>query len=102
MELISADQDGRIVRWDLRANQCTEHLIPEVDVAVRCVAMSPDAQLVAAVNNEGNCYIWQMECADLCALKMIDAHKPSYALKCVFSPDSEKLVSRLGPGVWAV
>jgi hypothetical protein len=61
--------------------------------------MSPDAQLVAAVNNEGNCYIWQMEGADLCALKMIDAHKPSYALKCVFSPDSEKLVSRLGPAV---
>lgn len=93
VELISADQDGRIVRWDLRANQCTEHLIPEVDVAVRCVAMSPDAQLVAAVNNEGNCYIWQMEGADLCALKMIDAHKPSYALKCVFSPDSEKLAT---------
>lgn len=25
-EVISADQDGRIARWDLRANQCTEHL----------------------------------------------------------------------------
>jgi G protein beta subunit-like protein len=25
-ELISGDQDGRIVRWDLRENQCTWHV----------------------------------------------------------------------------
>ena len=26
-EIISSDEDGRIARWDLRMNLCTEHLV---------------------------------------------------------------------------
>lgn len=92
-ELISGDQDGRIVRWDLRENQCTEHLIPELDTAVRSIAISSDARLLAAVNSKGNCYIWQLNGSDLCPLKMIEVHQPAYALTCAFSPDVSKLVT---------
>ena len=92
-ELISGDQDGRIVRWDLRANQCTEHLIPELDTAVRSIAISSDARLLAGVNNKGNCYIWQLNGSDVCPLKMVKVHQPAYALKCKFSPDDKKFVT---------
>jgi len=92
-ELISGDQDGRIVRWDLRANQCTEHLIPELDTAVRSIAISSDARLLAGVNNKGNCYIWQLNGSDVCPLKMVKVHHPAYALKCKFSPDGTKFVT---------
>lgn len=93
VELICGDQDGRIVRWDLRENQCTEQMIPKVNVPMRSVAISKDGRLVAAVNNEGNCYVWQFDGPDLCALKMIESHAPAYALKCCFSPDSMKLAT---------
>ena len=51
-ELISGDQEGRVIRWDLRANQCIEHLIPEPDVAVRSVDIASDGSYVAVVNNK--------------------------------------------------
>eukprot|EP00041_Stephanoeca_diplocostata_P006933 m.95962 g.95962 ORF g.95962 m.95962 type:complete len:303 (+) comp16628_c0_seq1:160-1068(+) len=92
-ELISGDKDGRMVRWDLRANQCIEHLIPAVDVAIRSVSISPDANLVAAVNDDGNCYVWQLTGHDLCALKMLQSHTPAYVLQCKFSPDSKLLAT---------
>eukprot|EP00040_Diaphanoeca_grandis_P044602 m.12906 g.12906 ORF g.12906 m.12906 type:complete len:301 (+) comp9501_c0_seq1:125-1027(+) len=93
LELISGDESGKIVRWDLRANQCTEHLIPALDVAVRSVAVSNDGQFVAAVNNEGNCYIWKIDGTDLLALKKITVHKSAYVLQCAFSPDSKNLAT---------
>eukprot|EP00037_Helgoeca_nana_P008541 m.76126 g.76126 ORF g.76126 m.76126 type:complete len:322 (+) comp19005_c0_seq1:19-984(+) len=92
-ELISGDQDGKIVRWDLRANNCAEHLIPELDVGVRSVSVSPDGRILSAINDEGHCYIWELEGKDLRALKQIEAHHPFFGLKCMFSPDSKKLAT---------
>lgn len=92
-ELISGDQDGRIVRWDLRNNKCTEHLIPELDTSIRSISISPDASLLASVNNKGNCFIWQIRGNDLVPLKLVQVHNPHYALKCKFSPDSKTLIT---------
>eukprot|EP00039_Didymoeca_costata_P026871 m.16878 g.16878 ORF g.16878 m.16878 type:complete len:309 (+) comp5830_c0_seq2:212-1138(+) len=92
-ELISGDEDGRIVRWDLTANKCTEHLIPELETPIRSIAISPDSELLACVNNKGNCYIWQLQGDDLLPLKLVEVHSPFYALKCKFTPDSRTLVT---------
>eukprot|EP00035_Acanthoeca_spectabilis_P036563 m.40354 g.40354 ORF g.40354 m.40354 type:complete len:302 (-) comp8068_c0_seq1:676-1581(-) len=93
VQLISGDQDGKIGRWDLRANLCIEHLIPELDVGIRSLAVSPDGNVLAAINDEGHCYIWERDAKDFRALKQIKAHHPYFGLKCMFSPDSTKLAT---------
>lgn len=43
--------------------------------------------MLAAVNNEGFCYIWDTHEGECAARLMIEAHPKAYALKCTFSPD---------------
>lgn len=84
--------------------------IPELDVGIRSLAVSPDGNVLAAINDEvrasclvfapyarwlrlaasqqGHCYIWERDAKDFRALKQIKAHHPYFGLKCMFSPDS--------------
>ncbi|EDQ85792.1 uncharacterized protein MONBRDRAFT_34029 [Monosiga brevicollis MX1] len=91
--VFSGDEQGRVVRWDLKANHCEEHLIPEPDVAIRHLATSPDGAHLVAVNNEGRCYIWDSSRSECQAKLKLDVHPSTYALSCVFSPDSRWLVT---------
>ena len=103
-ELIAGDQEGRIVRWDLRANACTEHLIPEPETAIRSVSVSRDGKFMAAVNNKGNLYTWQLENSELTPIKMSKVHD-EYVLKCLFSPDSSMLATTSSDGtakIWRI
>lgn len=62
-------------------------------MAVRSVAISADSTLMAAVNNAGNCYVWQLRGAEVFAFKKLAVHAPHYALRCAFSPDGTKLAT---------
>ncbi|KAJ8945168.1 hypothetical protein NQ318_001634 [Aromia moschata] len=96
-ELFVGDQNGIIYRWDLRTDN-NEQLIPENDAMILDIAISPDSQLMASVNNKGRCYIWSLISGNIdipTKLKpkhKFDAHK-RYALKCKFSPDSDLLIT---------
>jgi G protein beta subunit-like protein len=86
-DLFSGDQEGRIVRWDLRQNQCAEHLIPAPDVPLRCIAISADGLYLAAANSKGNCFVWTIQDGDAKPHKRIEVQPHGYVLKCAFSPD---------------
>jgi len=91
-ELIVGDQSGAIHMWDLRTDH-NEQLIPEPETAISSITIDREATFMAAVNNEGNCYVWRLaggsndEPTVLHPKTKISAHD-RYALKCLFSPDS--------------
>nr|KAJ0200424.1 hypothetical protein LSAT_V11C600301880 [Lactuca sativa] len=58
-ELISGDQNGNILVWDLTANSCSCEL---VDTSMRSLTVMWDGSLVVAVNNKGTCYVWRLLC----------------------------------------
>lgn len=92
VEMAIGSQGGGVYLWDVKSDQ-HEQLIPEVDASIQDIAISPDGQYMAAVNNKGNCYIWTLHSSLETALSVlqpklkIEAHK-RYALRCKFSPDS--------------
>lgn len=86
-DLFSGDQEGRIARWDLRQNMCTEHLIPAPDVSLRCLTISKDGLYLAAANSQGFCFIWAICDGEARAHKRIEVQPHGYVLKCSFSPD---------------
>ncbi|KAH0865867.1 hypothetical protein HID58_083078 [Brassica napus] len=60
IELISGDQDGIIRVWDTRMNSCTIELVPEPDTAIRSLSVMRDGSMLAAANDGGTCYIWNI------------------------------------------
>ncbi|CAG0923649.1 unnamed protein product, partial [Notodromas monacha] len=79
-----------------RTNQ-NDQLIPEPDASIQSVDVDAAGNLVAAVNNKGMCYVWNMrdgtqQTSRLVPLMKLSAHK-NYALKCKFSPDSTILAT---------
>lgn len=92
-ELIVGDQSGAIHMWDLKTDH-NEQLIPESDASILSISIDREASYMAAVNNQGNCYVWSLSGGtkdDPTVLhprtKIPRAHKRA-ALKCLFSPDS--------------
>lgn len=100
VEMAIGSYDGRVHLWDVKSD-AQEQCVPEVDASVQDVAISPDGQFMAAVNNKGNCYIWSLsssrdqQLSVLHPKQKIEAHK-RYALRCKFSPDSSLLVTTAG------
>eukprot|EP00047_Mylnosiga_fluctuans_P008871 m.9144 g.9144 ORF g.9144 m.9144 type:complete len:311 (+) comp2369_c0_seq1:23-955(+) len=92
-ELFSGDQNGSVTRWDLRQNCCTEILIPVPGVSIRSICVSPDAQFMAAINNDGNCYVWRLVGSDITPLQVVPAHPQAFGLRCKFSPNGSKLIT---------
>uniref|UniRef100_A0A0A9XPZ1 Target of rapamycin complex subunit lst8 n=1 Tax=Lygus hesperus TaxID=30085 RepID=A0A0A9XPZ1_LYGHE len=96
-ELIVGDQSGVIHVWDVRTDR-NEQLIPESGASVQSVAIDPDALVMTAINNKGNCYVWSLVCVTNEPTKLrprhrIPAHPPAYGLKCTISPDSKFLAT---------
>lgn len=100
VEMAIGSYGGRVYLWDVKSD-AHEQCVPEVDASVQDVAISPDGQYMAAVNNKGNCYIWTLSSNNDNQLSVmqpkqkIEAHK-RYALRCKFSPDSSLLVTTAG------
>jgi len=96
-ELILGDQSGVIHIWNLQNDQSTP-LIPEPGSSLQDIAIDAQGLYMAAVNNQGNCYVWGLEGgigeqhSKLQPKNKILAHK-RYALSCKFSPDSGLLVT---------
>ncbi|CAI5480260.1 unnamed protein product [Closterium sp. Yama58-4] len=90
-ELISGDQNGNIRVWDLTANACSCELVPEVDTAIRSVAVMWDGSMVVAANNKGTCFVWRLTSGSQTAASFEPLHKlqahNSYVLKCLLSPE---------------
>lgn len=62
--------------------------------AIRSISINQEGSLMAAVNNDGNCFIWNLtegfgdtSLRILARDKVYTPHK-RYGLKCLFSPDS--------------
>lgn len=101
VELAIGSQGGAVYLWDVKSDK-HEQLIPEVDASIQDIAISPNGQLMAVVNNKGNCYIWTLikrenHLTETEPKLKVDAHK-KYALRCRFSPDSKFLVTTSGDG----
>ena len=96
-ELIIGDQSGIIHLWDLRSDH-NEQLIPEAETSIQDIAIDPEGNWMAAVNNKGHCLIWALtggiaeEPTKLNPRHKLSAHN-RYALRCKFSPDSNLLVT---------
>ncbi|XP_025105800.1 target of rapamycin complex subunit lst8-like isoform X2 [Pomacea canaliculata] len=96
-ELIVGDQGGSIHIWDLKTDN-NENLIPEPGAAIQSISIDPMGTMMAAVSNKGMCYIWTLtggrrsEPTKIHPKKKFQAHN-TYALKCLFSPDSTLLAT---------
>ncbi|KAL1497225.1 hypothetical protein ABEB36_008221 [Hypothenemus hampei] len=96
VELFIGDQGGTIYRWDLRSDNI-EQFIPENDVMILSIDISPDSTQMASVNNKGKAYIWSLTAnvdssTSLKPRHKFEAHKRA-ALKCKYSPDSSMLIT---------
>ncbi|CDY13786.1 BnaA09g42880D [Brassica napus] len=97
IELISGDQDGIIRVWDTRMNSCTIELVPEPDTAIRSLSVMRDGTMLAAANDGGTCFIWNILRESQVITKFEPIHKlqahDRQILKCVLSPDSKYLAT---------
>ncbi|KAJ1958951.1 TOR complex subunit lst8, partial [Dipsacomyces acuminosporus] len=60
-ELIaSCDQQGTVRIWSWRRQEILCQVVPQPDVAVRSVAISPNGQLVVAGNNLGQVFVYRL------------------------------------------
>jgi len=59
-EIITGDENGIIRIWDLTSNTCSQEIIPESNIPIRSISISQNAQILTAVNNNGNCYLWKL------------------------------------------
>ncbi|XP_030758560.1 target of rapamycin complex subunit lst8 [Sitophilus oryzae] len=97
IELFLGDQNGIIYRWDVRT-PLNQQFIPENDVTILDIDISPDGTQMASVNNKGNAYIWNLSSTDIDGKTSLQprhkftAHKRA-ALKCKYSPDSCFLIT---------
>ncbi|EDV91927.1 protein LST8 homolog [Drosophila grimshawi] len=102
VEIAMGSQNGGVYLWDVKS-ELHEQLVPELEASIQDVAISPDGHYMAAANNKGNCYIWELSISPGQMLstinpkKMIQAHNRSI-LRCKFSPDSRLLVTTSGNG----
>eukprot|EP01120_Amphizonella_sp_Union-15-10_P012032 TRINITY_DN5274_c0_g1_i1.p1 TRINITY_DN5274_c0_g1~~TRINITY_DN5274_c0_g1_i1.p1 ORF type:complete len:305 (-),score=40.55 TRINITY_DN5274_c0_g1_i1:27-941(-) len=91
-EIYCGYQNGSMMIWDLRANKQRETIITKEN-PLRSISIRSDGKLCAAVNNEGGCFVWQInENGALDLVKQFEAHK-RYVLKCLFSPDAKLLAT---------
>ncbi|KAJ2740847.1 TOR complex subunit lst8 [Coemansia sp. BCRC 34301] len=58
--IISCDQKGRVRVWGISRKEILCQAVPQPDVAVRSVAVSPDGRLVVAGNNLGQLFVYRL------------------------------------------
>jgi G protein beta subunit-like protein len=120
VELFVGYQDGTVKVFDLSASsKPIKEAIPEDDTAIRSLSVSPDGSLLCAVNNSGNCFIWNLYSSPLTKsttnnadasnsnqtatsnfdyMTQFQAHK-TYVLKCLFSPNGKLLATAAADNV---
>ena len=93
-EIIIGDQSGRVLVWDLMANDCHRELVPEEGdmPAIRSVVMCPDGSKMLAANNKGKVFMWDYDSSAYTPQKMIYAHD-TYILNMAVSPDGNLLAT---------
>ncbi|XP_066153352.1 target of rapamycin complex subunit lst8 [Euwallacea fornicatus] len=97
IELLLGDQNGVIYRWDLRTDN-HDQLIPENDVMILSIDISPDSSQMVSVNNKGKAFVWNLSSSgtDLSTTLLpkhkFEAHRRA-VLKCKYSPDSNLLIT---------
>ena len=102
VDFLIGDEAGNLLRWDIRMNQPVI-LNTESKVAMRSLTINQEGNMMAIVNNEGNCWIWSLTggfgstALDLGRRDLISPHK-RYALKVLFSPDSTLLATSSADG----
>ena len=87
--------------WDIKTDN-NEQLLPEVNASLNCVDISPNGKYMAAINNRGSTYIWDLisdgKQLTKTSAKLKFVAQQRYGLKCKFSPDSTLLVTTGGDG----
>uniref|UniRef100_A0A0G4H6G2 Target of rapamycin complex subunit LST8 n=1 Tax=Chromera velia CCMP2878 TaxID=1169474 RepID=A0A0G4H6G2_9ALVE len=97
-ELVMGDQQGNVLFWNLVANRVQMSLSPESGVAIKSVAVSPDASFYSAANHNGIIHLWRsLPDGSLEPLHKIAGHN-NYILKCAFSPKSNHLATTSADG----
>lgn len=96
IELVAGDQSGKVHIWDIR-NDKKESYSTEKDVSIQSLDIEPEGNWLAAVDNSGSCFVYQLKTgstmSSLLEKKLkFQAHK-KYALKCKFSPDCTLLIT---------
>ncbi|XP_065680195.1 target of rapamycin complex subunit lst8 [Hydra vulgaris] len=95
-QLVIGDQSGAINMWDLKTDH-NEQLIPETRAMIQSVAIDPEGKFLASINDKGTCYVWSLtgvkeQRTMFHPKQKLSAHN-KYGLKCLFSPDSNFLVT---------
>lgn len=93
-EIIIGDQSGRVLVWDLMANDCHRELVPEEGdmPAIRSVVTTPDGNRMMAANNKGKVFVWGYDSGAYTPLKLMLAHD-TYILNMAVSPDGNLLAT---------
>jgi len=93
-EIIIGDQSGRVLVWDLNANDCHRELVPEEGdmPAIRSVVVTPDGSRMLAANNKGKVFVWDYDHAAYTPHKLMIAHD-TYILNMAVSPDGQHLAT---------
>ncbi|CAN0369226.1 unnamed protein product [Ectocarpus sp. 12 AP-2014] len=97
-ELISGDIDGKIKVWDLTANKSHEIATDGKNHPIQSLSMATNASVLVGANNKGTVFVLSpggdTKARGHCfkKTKEIKAHD-TYLLKCVLSPNVEKLVT---------
>ncbi len=87
--LVSGDETGRVVVWDVQAQKATT--IEDAHLGdILGAAFSPDGKYFATASKDRSIKIWDAE--TLCAVQTLKGHS-SYVLDIDFSPDSRYLAS---------
>lgn len=96
VELVAGDQNGKVHVWDMR-NEKKQSFATEKDISIQSVDIQPDGNWLAAVDNVGCCFVYQLKWG--CSMSTLmerrlkfTAHR-KYALKCKFSPDCTLLAT---------
>lgn len=118
VDFLIGDEVGNIIRWDIRANkseqvpffkesakpkESNDGAVRTNESAIRSISINQEGSLMAAVNNDGNCFIWNLTggfgdtSLRIGKDKVYTPHK-RYGLKCLFSPDSTLLATSSADG----
>lgn len=97
VEIAIASQSGGVFLWNVNS-KAHEHYIPETNASVQDVAISPDGKFMAAVNNRGKCYVWDLKSSPDQTLSVAKGWKvfsilDRYGLRVKFCPNSKYMVT---------
>ncbi|KAJ2725837.1 TOR complex subunit lst8 [Coemansia sp. Benny D115] len=100
--IVSADQNGAVRVWSWRRCEVLCQAVPQTDVPVKSVAVSPNGQLVVAANNCGQVFVYRLvidstpqtgRTLELEPYINFDAHEGHRILRVVFSSNGRLLAT---------